>query len=169
MFNRLSPPWVVKPANNASATSFALARTFAQLVAALETIKNLSRSIIVEPHLRGCQAACGVVDTFRGQTTYALPPVEMRSDNQAGICPANFGRAEKCELEELAVAAHRALGLRHYSSSNFVVTAQGSYLLDTNTSPSLTPDSHLPRALAAVGCPYPHFLDHILSLALNKN
>ncbi|MEK7622165.1 MAG: hypothetical protein AAB415_03215 [Patescibacteria group bacterium] len=169
VFDRISPPWVVKPASGGSVTSFALAKTFAQLVAALEVAKKLSRSILVEPYLRGCQAVCGVVDTFRGQTTYALPPVELGSDNQTGICPANFGAEEKREIETLAIAAHRALSLRHYSCSIFVLTAQGIYLLETNSSPSLTHDSHLPRALAAVGCPYPHFLDHVLSLALNKN
>lgn len=165
VFNKISPPWIVKPADRGSPVELFLAKTFKQLVAALAAIKKFSRSILVEPYLCGRKATCGVVDNFRRQDVYALPPIETRLPAEE-ICPANFKDAEKREIERLAVAAHQVLGLRHYSSSNFILTGQGIYLLKTNNSPELAGKSLFPKALAAIGCPYPHFLDHVLSLAL---
>src|SRR3989344_5663131 len=181
VFNKISPPWIVKPADRGSSVGLVLAKTFSQLVVALNTVKKFSRLILVEAYLRGREATCGVVDNFRGHDTYALPPIEIRppakrpvwnyEDKYSGatqeICPATFSEAEKHEIEKLAVAAHRALGLRHYSRSDFILTSHGIYLLETNSLPGLTSESLLPKALAAVGCPYPHFLDHVITLAVS--
>ena len=73
------------------------------------------------------------------------------------------------ELQRLAVLAHRALGLRHYSRSDFIVTPKrGIYFLEANNAAAvgLTPESLMPKALRAVGSDLPEFLDHVITLAL---
>ena len=183
VFAKVSPPWIVKPADRGSSVGLFLAKTFAQLVAALVAVKEFSRLILVEHFIRGREATGGVVDDFRGAEHYALPPIEIR--RPAGklvwdyhdkydpatveICPAPFPDEIKRQIEEWSVIAHQALGLRHYSRSDFILSPQGIYLLETNSLPGLTSESLLPKALAAVGCPYPQFLDHVINLALNKN
>jgi D-alanine-D-alanine ligase len=73
------------------------------------------------------------------------------------------------ELQRLAALAHKALGLRHYSRSDFIVTPKrGIYFLETNTLPGLTSESLLPKSLYAVGATLPEFLDHIITLALER-
>ncbi|MDE1988361.1 MAG: D-alanine--D-alanine ligase, partial [Patescibacteria group bacterium] len=85
------------------------------------------------------------------------------------ICPGNFSQSEKEAIQELAVAAHKALGLRHYSRSDFIISPRrGIYILEVNTLPGLTDDSLMPKSLNAVGCSLPDFLDQLITLALER-
>ncbi|MEK7584969.1 MAG: D-alanine--D-alanine ligase [Patescibacteria group bacterium] len=182
IFQKISPPWVVKPVDRGSSVGLAFARTVGELAQALADASAYSDALLVEHYLRGREATCGVVEGLRGQSTYALPPIEIRKpgansvwtyeDKYSGateeICPATFPEAEKKLLEELSVKAHEALGLRHYSRSDFIITPHGIYLLETNSLPGLTTESLLPKALAAIGTSYPDFLDHVIKLAVGK-
>lgn len=180
IFRHLAPPWVVKPLNRGSSVGLSYALTLADLARALSEAIRYSDIVLVERYLRGKEATCGVIDNFRNQDLYALPPIEIR--RPAGeqvwgyeskyngatkeVCPGNFTLKEKQAIEAAAVAAHQTLGLRHYSRSDFIVTPRGVYILETNTLPGMTSESLLPKALEVVGCPYPKFLDHVIDLAL---
>ncbi len=181
IFSKLAPPWVVKPADRGSSVGLFLVKTFAKLTESLAKAFGVSESVLVEEYIHGREATCGVVNHFRGQETYALPPIEIRrptgtvwgyDDKYNGqveeVCPGAFTGDEKQALEALARRAHDALGLRHYSRSDFILSPRGIYILETNTLPGMTPTSLLPKALDAVGCKYPEFLDHVLTLALDR-
>jgi D-alanine-D-alanine ligase len=82
------------------------------------------------------------------------------------ICPGNFTAEEKKMMEEMSERAHKALGLSHYSHSDFIVhPKRGIYLLEVNSLPNLGSDSLIPKALEAAGASFPEFLDHVISLA----
>ncbi len=182
VFQQVSPPWVVKPADRGSSVGLYFARTVGELASALAAASVYSDTLLVEHYLRGREATGGVVDNFRGRDFYPLPVIEIRrpsgkpvwtyGDKYSGeteeICPAVFAEAEKQEIERMAVAAHRVLGLRHYSRSDFILTPHGVYLLETNSLPGLTSESLLPKALAAVGTSYADFLDHVITLAVTR-
>lgn len=182
IFELVSPPWIIKPADRGSSVGLYLAKTFTELVVRLEECFKYSDRVIVEEYIKGREATVGVLEQFRDQEHYALPPIEIRRPGGADIwtyndkyngateeiCPGNFSQEEKRELEYLARTAHRALGLRHYSRSDFIISPRGIYLLETNSLPGLTSESLLPKALAAVGCNYPDFLDHLVRLALKN-
>ncbi len=182
IFESIPPPWVIKPADRGSSVGLYLAKNFAELVSALEECFKYSDRVLVEEYIKGREATVGVLDHFRDQTHYALPPIEIRrpggtdvwtyNDKYNGateeICPGNFSQEEKRELEYLARVAHQALGMRHYSRSDFIISPRGIYLLETNSLPGLTSESLLPKALSAVGCSYPDFLDHVIQLALRR-
>jgi D-alanine-D-alanine ligase len=63
---------------------------------------------------------------------------------------------------------HRALGLRHYSQSDFIVTPKGVYYLETDTLPALTKESLMTQSLSSVGITHPEFLSHLVRLALSR-
>ena len=71
-------------------------------------------------------------------------------------------------MQNYALKIHKALGLRHYSRSDFIVSPRGIYALEVNTLPGLTSESLFPKAMAAVGCGYADFLDHLIGLALSS-
>lgn len=182
VFARIPPPWMVKPADGGSSVGIGLAKNFFELVEAIGRAAMVSDTVLVEEYLPGREATVGVVERFRGQDAYALPVIEIRrpgakplwtyDDKYSGetqeICPGGFLDDEKRQLESLAAAAHEGLGLRHYSRSDFILSPRrGIYLLEVNTLPGLTNESLLPKALSAVGCDYPSFLSHVLSLALS--
>ncbi|MCC6290588.1 D-alanine--D-alanine ligase [Candidatus Nomurabacteria bacterium] len=183
VFQTISPPWVVKPADRGSSVGLYIAKNFTELSHAIAECFRFSGKVIVEEYIRGKEATVGVVDNFRNQKHYALPAIEIRrpagksvwtyDDKYNGateeVCPGCFTNEEKKKLEELAILAHQSLGLEHYSRSDFILhPTRGIYLLETNSLPGLTSESLLPKSLAAVGCTYPEFLNHVIKLALAR-
>lgn len=181
LFNSFPIPAVVKPIASGSSVGVSIAYTFQGLTEALSKAFEYSDKVLVEEYIKGREATCGVVDSFRGKDFYSLLPIEIikpeKSDffdyeakycgGSQEICPGNFSQNEKEAIQELAVAAHKALGLRHYSRSDFIISPRrGIYILEVNTLPGLTSESLLPKSLNAVGCSLPDFLDHLLTLAL---
>lgn len=181
-FLKISPPWIVKPSAGGSSVGVFLARTFDELVCAIEECFKISPSILVEEYIRGREATCGVVDDFRGQKVYPLLPIEIippagkslfdyeakYSGKSREICPGQFSPGEKNELGELAAKVHQLLGLKHYSRTDFIVSPRGIYILEINSLPGLTQESLVPKSLSALGVGLPDFVDHVISLALRK-
>lgn len=176
-------PRVVKPIGSGSSVGVTVAKTLGELESALLEAWKHSPQALVEEYISGKEATCGVIENFRGEPLYALLPVEVRprsspffdyaSKYTAGgadeICPGNFSQEEKAAIQFAAKMAHLALGLRHYSRSDFRVhPKRGIYILETNTLPGLTNESLFPKSLEAVGCKLSDFLDHLISLALKK-
>ncbi len=179
---QISPPWIVKPLTGGSSVGMHLCRTFLELTEALEKIIEIKSSILIEEFIEGKEATVGVIENFRDEDVYTLPPIEIRvpktsnffdyeakySGQSQEICPGNFTREEKKELENLASVIHTGLNLDHYSRSDFIIHPQkGIYALEVNTLPGLTDESLFPKSLKAIGASVPEFIDHILKLAQN--
>lgn len=171
------PRYIIKPIASGSSVGAMFAESPIMLEQALRTALEVYEQVIVEEFIEGKEATCGVVENFRDQGLYALPPVEIRRqtpvwDYEAKydgsveeLCPGHFTREEKDEIERLSLLAHQTLGLSHYSRSDFIVAQDGIYFLEVNTLPGLTPTSLLPKALDAVGCAYGDFIEHLIRLA----
>lgn len=183
VWEKMSPPWIVKPLTGGSSMGVHVCKTFESLVNAFKDGMDKDVSVLVEEFIKGKEATVGVIDSFRGQKVYALPPIEIRVpktsvffDNEVKyngksqeICPGNFTEEEKRELERLASLIHTGLDLSHYSRSDFIVhPKKGIYALEVNTLPGLTGESLMPKALRAVGSDLPEFIEHIIKLAKKK-
>jgi D-alanine-D-alanine ligase len=180
IFRTFPFPAIVKPVNAGSSLGIGIARTAIELDQAIKNAFEISDKILVEEFIEGREATCGVVDDFRGQDIYALLPVEIRtkskndffnydakySGESEEICPGNFTIEEKAKIQELARQAHKVLGLRHYSRSDFIISPRrGIYLLETNSLPGLTAESLFPKSLEAVGSNLSEFLEHLISIS----
>lgn len=182
IFQKLGPSFVAKPLSRGSSVGVSAAHNFNQLLEAIESAFVFDDKVLVEEFISGREATCGVLENFRGQKHYALPPIEIIPKNpetlfnyQAKydgttqeICPAGFDLETKREIEEVAVKAHEILGCRHYSRSDMMVSAHGIYLLEINTLPGLTSESLIPKSCQAIGLSFSELLDHLIWLALNK-
>ncbi len=180
IFRTITPPWIVKPISGGSSVGTYIIKTYPELIQTLLSLVEAGTDVLLEEFIRGKEATCGVIDSFRGKETYSLLPVEIRPvsgraffDYEAKyggeteeIVPGNFSREESSEIQRLAALAHTTLGLRHYSRSDFIVTSRGIYILEVNTLPGLTESSLIPKSLHAVGSSLPEFLDHVVTLAL---
>jgi len=182
IYREFPQPSVVKPLNCGSSLGVFIARDFSGFSSAVLAALEYSSGVLIEEYIDGREAACGVLDNFRNERHYALPPIEIippgdreffdyeakYSGATQEICPSHFSPTEKEEMMRVAVRAHRALGLRHYSRADFIVSPRGVYILEVNTLPGLTEESLLPKAAQAVGCSFPNFLDHVINLALER-
>ena len=183
VWERLPPPWIVKPLTGGSSMGVHVCKTFQSLVSAFQIGMNENVSVLVEEFIKGKEATVGVIDNFRKKKIYTLPPIEIRIpktstffDNDVKyngksqeICPGNFTSDEKEKLEYLATIIHKGLDLSHYSRSDFIIhPKKGIYALEVNTLPGLTDQSLMPKAIIAVGSTMPEFIEHIIKLALNR-
>jgi len=175
-------PVVVKPARWGSSVGVSLVSGYAPLHSAvLALLREGAGGVLIEEVIRGREATAGVVEGLRGERLYGLPVVEIippsgdffsydakYSGGTREVCPSTFDKETAKELSRLAQVMHEALGLRHYSRSDFIVSPKGIYYLETNTLPGMTTESLLPKSLAAVGVSFPDFLTHLVGLSLKR-
>lgn len=160
---------VVKPCSSGSAigvTRFEKAATPETIAKAIEAAWLLDGDVIVERFAHGREVTCGVLDVSPDEAPTALPVTEIRSPNDAFYtyearyapgrsehqCPAALDVATTNRVQEVAIAAHRALGCRDLSRVDFVV-GEEVVLLEVNTLPGFTATSLYPEAAAVSGLP----------------
>jgi D-alanine-D-alanine ligase len=79
--------------------------------------------------------------------------------------PSDFTFDQKRALAGTARIAHQALGLRHFSRADLILTPRGPYLLEVNAIPGLYPGASFPPMLESIGSSVREFLEHAISLA----
>ena len=160
---RLGLPLMVKPAQGGSALGARVVSTAAELPAAMVSCLSYGDTVLVEPFVAGVEVAVSVVDL--GEGPVALPACEIvptsgvfdyASRYTAGMTtyhtPARLGDDVATAVADVAVRAHRALGLRDLSRTDAIVTPAGVVqFLEVNVSPGMTGTSMLPMSVEAAG------------------
>lgn len=163
MVSTLGLPLMLKPDQGGSALGAQVVRDAAELPAAMVGCLAYGDTVLAEQFIAGVEVAVTVIDGPDGPT--ALPAVEIVPETgvydytaryTAGLtdfhAPARLDAASAKAVGELAVAAHRLLGLRDVSRTDAVVAEDGTvYFLEVNVSPGLTETSLLPMAVEAAG------------------
>jgi D-alanine-D-alanine ligase len=181
-FKKFPGPFVVKPISSGSSVGVSVARDFEGLLRSVEEALNYNRIVLIEEYIDGREITCGVIDSIAGGEPYATHPVEIITPESSDffdyevkyngetleICPANLFPSTTAKIQDLAIRAHKALGMRHYSRSDFILSKRGIHILETNSLPGLTKESLLPKALKMAGLEFPEFLDYILTLAIDR-
>lgn len=178
VFSQFGPPYMVKPAAEGASHGIMLVPTIVALPATIADVIDAFGGALVEEYVTGEEATVGVIDGFRGEIYYALPPAHvvypdapfMHHDHHIGghvrhNVPSHFSDAEKQQLIDAARRAHQALGLRHFSRADFIVTKRGPYLLEVNALPGLYEGAAFPSMLESVGSSMSDFLEHSIDLA----
>lgn len=81
------------------------------------------------------------------------------------LCPAPLSEAEYEKVMEMGLAAHRALGCRGLSRSDFRYDGKDFYILETNTQPGMTPLSLSPELAAHAGIPFNQLVEELVQAA----
>ncbi|MCU1525461.1 MAG: D-alanine--D-alanine ligase [Microbacteriaceae bacterium] len=159
----LPVPLVVKPAQGGSAQGVTLVDDRADLPRAMVDAYTYCDVALIEQRIVGTEIAVGVIDS--GEGPVALPAVEIQplsgvysfeARYNAGetrfYTPARLSDEISARAAEVALRAHRALGLRHLSRVDLIVDGAGTpWFLEANVLPGLTETSLLPQALEAAG------------------
>ncbi|MBI5457276.1 ATP-grasp domain-containing protein [Candidatus Kaiserbacteria bacterium] len=179
-FSQFGPPYVVKPVQEGSSTGIRMAMTPLELPDVIGDVLDAFGAALVEQYIRGEEANVGVIEDFRNEELYVLPPAQVvlpegsrfiePSHHHEGTLrhtvPSNFTHAQKQAIAELARAAHRALGLSHFSRADMILTPRTVYLLEVDTIPGLYPGASFQPMLESVGSSVPEFLEHAIKLAM---
>ncbi len=179
-FETMFLPLIVKPVAAGSSVGMTVVHSYSDLPEAIYYAFGYSGVVLVENYIRGKEATCTVIDNFRESNHYALLPIEIvrpeskvffdydakYKDAYMGRTSGSFSYEDKRAIEEAAIRAHKALGLRHYSRSDFIITPKRDvYILETNSLPGLTSHSFVPKSLEAIGSNMSEFLEHVITLA----
>ena len=173
---KYSFPILLKPVGKGSSLGIICVKHYGELPQLLEEIFRIEEQILVEEFIYGKEATVGVIENFRNESHYALMPVEVLiphdgvfdfnikySNEEHCNCPGNFTAKEKKELEQMAIDAHKALDLRHYSRSDFRVhPKRGIFILETNALPKLTSTSPFSKGLEAIGSNLGEFVEYLI-------
>jgi D-alanine-D-alanine ligase len=163
MVDRLGLPMMLKPEQGGSALGAQVVRDAADLPAAMVGCLAYSETVLAERFVEGVEVAVTVLDGPDGPE--AMPAVEIvpargvydyTARYTAGLTdfhtPARLDDRSAVAVAELAVAAHRLLGLRDVSRTDAIVDRDGTvHFLEVNSSPGLTETSLLPMAIDAAG------------------
>ncbi len=158
VFEKFSSPWIVKSFTPDTSMAIHLAKTFPELVNAIEDGVQHKKSIVVEEFIAGKVASIHSVPNFRNEDVYVFP-----LGNSFGL----FSHDEKEKLINLTKDLHNHIGAEHYLQSNFVMNPRGKvYLSNIELNPDINPNSHFSQACESVGCKTHDVVLHILEQAV---
>ena len=177
MTSRLGLPLFVKPAGNGSSYGITKVTDASQLADAIALAGSKGDAVLVEQCIEGTEItvpvlgnedpeALPIVEIVTGAEFYDLK-VKYEPGELHHVIPARLDPQAYAKAQELAVRAHKALGCRGVSRSDFIVTSEGQpYILETNTIPGMTETSLLPDSARHAGIEFPQLCKRIVELAL---
>jgi D-alanine-D-alanine ligase len=167
-------PYVVKPSNEGSSVGVKLVFEKDNFHFTRENWPY-GETVLVEQYIAGRELTCAILDDVAlGVTEITIPAGFYDYENKytAGgsvhICPAQLPIAIYDEVMAMALAAHRALGCRSLTRSDFRWDEHGDgkvYILETNTQPGMTPMSLSPELAAYAGISFNELVARILKTA----
>jgi D-alanine-D-alanine ligase len=172
-------PIVVKPPREGSTVGVIIVKSERELDLAIAEAAKYDRELLVEEFIAGRELTVGILGDK------ALPILEIIPKGgfydftnkypflnpQAGggaehVCPAKIDKKKTKEIQELALRAHRSVGLQVYSRVDVLLPEDGvATVLELNTIPGMTEASLLPEAAAAAGISYVDLCTRIIELS----
>jgi D-alanine-D-alanine ligase len=182
----LPRPYVLKPVNEGSSVGVAIVTAGGNygepIGRATPGPWNEFDELLAEPFIRGRELTTAVLGS--GARAWALGVTELKpksgfydydakyTDGMTDhVCPANIpdNIAEACK--DMALKAHRVLGCRGTSRSDFrwddEKGVEGLFLLEVNTQPGMTPLSLVPEQARHLGMAYDELVAAILDDAVH--
>jgi len=177
----LGLPLIVKPAHEGSSLGLTKVKSVEELPAAYKLAAGLDKKVIAETCIIGDELTCPLVG--QGNTAEALPVIKIIppqanydfhnkyfSDETQYLCPTGLAPEVNAAVQELALAAYKALGCRTWGRADVMLDQKTGkpYLLEMNTSPGMTSHSLVPMAAKAAGIDYADLVLWLLSQTLQQ-
>ena len=177
----LGLPLIVKPANGGSSLGLTKVKSVDELPAAFELAARLDKKVIAETCIIGDELTCALVG--EDVNAEALPVIKIIppqanydfhhkyfSDETQYLCPTGLASEVNEAVQNLALAAYRALGCSTWGRADVMLDAKTGklYLLEMNTSPGMTSHSLVPMSAKAAGIEYADLVLWLLSQTLVK-
>jgi len=177
----LPRPYVLKPHNEGSSVGVAIVTAEGNygnpIGRDVEGPWHHYEQLLAEPFIKGRELTVAVL----GDEALAVTELKPKAgfyDYEAKytdgltthVCPAEVPEDIGAAMMEMALKAHRLLGCRGASRSDFRWDDEqgeaGLYLLEVNTQPGMTPLSLVPEQAKHRGISYPNLVERIIGDAL---
>ncbi|MFP3029003.1 MAG: D-alanine--D-alanine ligase [Arsenophonus sp.] len=169
----LGLPLIVKPTLEGSSIGMRKVSTLTELRIALEFAFRYDTYALIEKCLNGPEYTVAIVGE------QVLPSIRIQpkgifydynakylSNETRYFCPGGLKTEEEEQINELSLAAYKAIGCTGWGRVDLMGDNNGIfYLLEINTSPGMTSHSLVPMAAKQVGMSFSHLVKKILELA----
>ena len=164
----MAPPYVVKPLNQGSSVGVFIVREGDNRPPAELTSPewDLGYEVMIERFVAGRELTCAVmgeevfeVTEIIANTAFYDYEAKYQEGGSRHILPAPIDEELKQEVQRITLAAHKALGCRGVTRSDFryddTKSGKGELiLLEVNTQPGMTPTSLVPELANLAGYSY---------------
>jgi D-alanine-D-alanine ligase len=173
----LDLPLVIKPRFEGSSEGVVIVKTHEQWTSGMLAAAKLYSQIMAEEYLEGREFTVGilgeealpVIEIVPTQDEFYSFEAKYAPGGSTHIVPAKIDEDLAARLQMLALSAHRLLGLRDYSRTDFILSTGGRpQILEVNTLPGLTATSLIPDACAAVGISFEALIERLVGYALAR-
>ena len=179
---RMPLPIVIKAPRQGSTVGVHIVKKVEELDPAIIGAAKYDSELLIESFVSGRELTIGILGE------QALPILEIIPKGgfydftnkypflnpQAGggaehVCPAEIDKEKTVEIQELALQAFRALGLRVYGRVDVILSeSEEPFVLEINTIPGMTEASLLPDAAAAAGISYVDLCACVIALSRTR-
>ena len=143
-------PIVIKPSKEGSSVGLYICQNIDEAEKAVEKLKGID--LVIEEFIDGEELTAGILTGEKLGVVKIIPnsgTYDFESKYTVGKTiyevPAIIEKKYYEEAMEIAYEVHNILNLRGMSRSDFILSSDGLYFLEVNTSPGMTPTSLLPK------------------------
>lgn len=171
-------PLVVKPPREGSSVGVHIIRNMDELAPALDDARKFGNETLVEEFIEGKELTVGVIGNEALPVIHIEPVSGFYDINNkypwmSGTgktnyhCPADLPARTALRVQDVAIAAMRAVGVEVYGRVDIMLRADGEpFVLEINTIPGMTSSSLLPKAAKVAGVEFPQLIERIINLSL---
>jgi D-alanine-D-alanine ligase len=174
-------PMFVKPANLGSSVGISKVASRDELAAGLDDAARYDRRLIVEQGIPAREIEVSVLgndapisslpgEVVPGNTFYSYHDKYI-DDNAQLLIPAPLDEALTQRVQEMAIAAYRAIDAAGMARADFLLDRETDALWvnELNTLPGFTSISMYPKLWGASGLSYSDLIDRLIQLALERH
>jgi len=173
----LQYPLIVKPAHEGSSIGISKVDSAAALPEAYRAAARYDGCVLVEQWITGVEYTAGILgDTalplIRLETPHVFYDYEAKyqSDSTRYLIPCGLDTKREHELQQLSLAAFRAVGADGWGRVDFMLDEAGEpWFIEVNTVPGLTDHSLVPMAAKATGIDFTRLVLRILDSSFARS
>ena len=161
-------PIVIKPSREGSSVGLYICNNLDEAKKAIEKLKDID--LVIEEFVAGEELTAGILDGEKLGVVKIMPnsgTYDFESKYTVGKTiyevPAKIESKYYEEAMEISLKVHEILNLKGVSRSDFILSKEGLYFLEVNTSPGMTPTSLLPKLGELKGYSFEGILEKIVS------
>lgn len=175
-------PFVIKAPREGSTVGVHIIKNDGEIDAAMADAAKYAQELLVEKFISGRELTIGILGDqalpileiipkggfydFTNKYPFLNPAAGGGAEH---VCPAKIPDEQSRAIQDLALRAHRALGLQVYSRVDVMLSDEGEpTVLEINTIPGMTEASLLPEAAAAAGIGYSDLCARIIELSQER-
>ena len=178
--NRISLPIFLKPNKNGSSICSYIIKDLNNIEGILNDLYSHHEGedeILIQEYIgEKTEVSCGCLEK-KDHSFLQLPPIEIipksskffdyKSKYKKGaslerIPATGISSKQRDTISELTIKIHKILGCRLYSRSDFLVTKDKIYYLETNTLPGMTKTSLIPQEAKAIGLDFKELISFFI-------